>query len=182
MGFFHEDIAVDTAADLQNITSITDPARVEDGLYYVRATDSWYRYDSAGTPSGSDITPTDNIGSFKVSGAGSGGGGGATISGGVNPIGNVTPASAGIIYIWEQPQTASFGEKRVYYYSNGTNTSSWIVFGGTSVLFTDASLTGDADFEGQLAFEVTSGSGASTVNARYVATNQGTGSDWSQII
>lgn len=81
MGFFHNDIAVDTVTELEALTSSTDPSRVQNGLYYVRETDLWYRYDLGGIPGGDDITPGDSLGAFKVGASGGGGGGSAVIPG-----------------------------------------------------------------------------------------------------
>jgi len=79
MGFFHNDIAVDDVATLQALTSSSEPARVQNGLYYVRALDLWFRYDLGGTASGDDIVPGDSLGAFKVGASGSGSGGGSAI-------------------------------------------------------------------------------------------------------
>lgn len=184
MGFFHEDIAVDLATELAGIDTNSTPARTDNGLYYVRELDLWFRYDVAGTPSGDDITPTDNIGAFKVGASGSGGGGGGStiISGTANPIGSVTPNQVDDVYIWEPVPSSTDGEKKVYYKATGLTNNDWEAFGGTAEIWIDNPLTGDADFLGQLAFEVSSASTTYPVSARYVSTQVGTGgNDWSQI-
>lgn len=75
MGFLYNDIATDTIVELQNLGSSTQPRRADNALYYVRENDSWYRYIASATPTGTDITPTDNIGAYRTS-SGSGGGSG----------------------------------------------------------------------------------------------------------
>lgn len=183
MGFFHNDIAVDLVTDLENLNSNSEPVRVENGLYYVRATDLWYRYDPAGVPSGSDITPTDNIGAFKVGASGSGGGSGSNlITGSVTPIGNVTPTQVNDIYIWVQPSTSGTGQKQVYYRSTGTSNTDWEAFGGTPVMWFDSVLTGNSDFVGQRAFEFVTGSGGFSLSNQYVSTGTVSASDWVQIL
>ena len=183
MGFFHNDIAVDLATELAAINTNSTPARTNNGLYYVRELDLWFRYDVAGTPSGDDITPTDNIGAFKVGASGSGGGGSTIISGTANPIGSVTPNAVDDVYIWEPIPSSTEGEKKVYYKATGLTNNDWEAFGGTAEIWIDNSLTGDADFLGQHAYEAVTGSSGININAQYVSTQVGSsGNDWSQIL